>query len=71
MGTRYTFRVAVCEGLGYCCEFAFFKYGSRQTGMIAARLDLTDRCIRYNKAKMDSKEFICHKLANCLKEKMK
>lgn len=71
MGTRFTFKSAVCEGLGYCCPFAFFKFGSKQTGMIAARTDLTDRCVRYNKEKFRNKVFVCEKLESCLKEKLR
>lgn len=71
MGTRFTFKVAVIEGLGYCCPFAFFEFGSCQTGMIAARTDLTDRCIRYNKEKYRDKVFVCERLKECLKEKLK
>ena len=35
--------------LGYCCEARFFSL-YRQTGLIAARLGVSDRAVRYRKA---------------------
>lgn len=68
---RVTFKSLVTgkHGLNYCCVWAFFKLHKR-TGLIAARLGLTDRAVRYNKARFKSGEFACEKCEKCLKGKL-
>lgn len=67
--TRGDFEKLVCDGLGYCCRWAFFKYGSKRTGMIAARLGISDRAVRYQKSAFRSGDLKCECKSNCLKEK--
>ncbi len=40
----------ICTDLHYCCLWAFFKL-YKQTGLIAARLGVSSRAIRYLKAR--------------------
>jgi len=68
---RATFARLVCDGLGYCCPYGFFRFGSRRTGAIAARLGLSDRAIRYQKATFRAGNMVCAGNANCLKEALK
>lgn len=58
------------EGLGYCCLWAFFARYKR-TGMIAARLGVTERAIRYHKADFRAGCLKCEKREKCLKEHLK
>jgi hypothetical protein len=55
----------ICDGLGYCCAYAFFRVHKR-TGMIAARLGVTDRTVRYWKSKFKRKELQCYGNATCM-----
>lgn len=71
---RQTFKVLVTAptakgGLGYCCLYAFFRLFKR-TGLIAARLGMDDRTVRYQKARFRSGEYQCEKLDCCLKGKL-
>lgn len=66
---RETVHSLICDGLGYCCEFAFFRLNKR-TGLIAARLGVTDRAIRYHKAAFKAGEFRCKNAAKCLKGRL-
>lgn len=59
----------MCEGLGYCCEFAFFKLHA-QTGMIAERLGVADRTIRYHKEAYKAGEMSCKVNPKCLKGRL-
>ena len=56
-------------GLGYCCIYAFFRLFKR-TGLIAARLGLTDRAIRYHKMAYKDGDMHCEKCPNCLKGRL-
>lgn len=56
------------KGLGYCCLWAFFTVNKR-TGMIATRLGVDSRTIRWQKAKFKAGEMECEKCSNCLKRK--
>lgn len=67
--SRITLKKLICDGLGYCCEFSFFKL-HRRTALIAARLGVTERAVRYHKAQFRRGEFQCCKAQNCLKGKL-
>ena len=73
MAERITIKTLVCDpkphGLGYCCEFAFFKL-HRRTGMIAERLGVCSRAVRYKKAAFKEGEMSCEKAENCLKGRL-
>jgi len=47
--------LSLIRKLGYCCEHRFFSL-YRQTGLIAARLGVSDRAVRYRKAMFKAKE---------------
>lgn len=71
---RQTVKLLVCTptakgGLGFCCLYAFFKL-HRRTGLIAARLGVDDRTIRYHKAAMDSGKYQCECTNTCLKGRL-
>lgn len=55
---RSQFEELVCDGLGYCCAYAFLRVNKR-TGLIAARLGLAERTIRWWKAKFRRGELRC------------
>lgn len=68
---RSLFERLVCEeGLGYCCPAALFRV-TKRTGMIAARLGMTDRTVRLWKARFKAKEIGCEKQPNCLHRPLK
>jgi hypothetical protein len=57
------------SGLGYCCEWFFFsRY--RQTALIAARLGVTPRAVRYHKEAWRACECSCEGKANCLRKRI-
>lgn len=56
---------AICDGLAYCCTYAFFRVNKR-TGMVAARLGFTDRAVRYWKAQFRNGELGCEKRDCCM-----
>jgi len=66
---RVTVKKLVVEGLGYCCLYAFFKTYKR-TGLIAARLGVSDRAIRYHKMAFKDNCLSCEKRENCLKGRL-
>ena len=66
---RQTLERLICEGLGYCCEYAFFKL-HKQTGLIAARLGLGERTVRYHKMAFKDGCLKCEGKENCLKGKL-
>lgn len=68
--SRQTVEDLVREGLGYCCLYAFFRVNKR-TGLIAARLGVTDRAVRKWKARFKSGELRCTGAANCLLPKLR
>lgn len=71
MAKRITIKHLVTskEGLGYCCLFCFFKCHKR-TGLIAERLGVTDRAIRYHKMAFKDGMLKCEQLEKCLKGKL-
>lgn len=63
---RSQFEELTCQnGLGYCCPYAFLRVNKR-TGMIAARLGLAARTIRWWKAKFRRGELVCEKQPDCM-----
>lgn len=66
--TRPTIRIMVVEDLGYCCPYSFFSL-YRQTALIAARLGVTTRAVKYHKQMLRSGQYVCEGKANCLKGK--
>ena len=71
MTKRITIKELVTSknGLGYCCLFCFFKCHKR-TGMIAERLGVTDRAVRYHKMAFKDGNLHCEKQPGCLKGKL-
>ena len=67
---RSQFEQLVCDGLGYCCPYALFRV-TKRTGMIAARLGMTDRTVRLWKAKFKAKEIGCEKRPNCMLQQLR
>ena len=66
---RVTFKSLITEGLGYCCEFGFFKC-HRQTGLIAERLGVETRTVRYHKMAYVDGVTKCVNAEKCLKGKL-
>ncbi len=60
----------VTNDLGYCCVYFFFtRY--RKTALVAARLGVSERAVRYHKADVKSGLTSCTKCEKCLLEKMR
>lgn len=61
---RQTIKLLVTEGLGYCCLWAFFRLfpSRRETSLIADRLGVSDRAVRYARNNAGK----CEKCKNCL-----
>lgn len=55
--------------MGYCCEFAFFSKHKR-TAMIALRLGISDRAVRYRKALYNEGKLKCLNFDKCLKARL-
>lgn len=53
----------------YCCLYAFFRLHKR-TGAIASHLGVSDRAIRYCKAKFRNGDYECEGRATCLKGRL-
>lgn len=66
---RVLFKNLISDGLGYCCEWAFFKLHKR-TGAIAERLGLETRTVRYHKRAFKDGCLSCEKKGNCLKGRL-
>jgi len=62
-------RDLIRDGLGYCCEYAFFRLHKR-TGLIAARLGVSDRAVRYHKAAFKAGDLKCECTDRCLKGRL-
>lgn len=60
----------ITEGLGYCCEWFFFSRYSN-TDMIATRLGVTPRAVRYHKTALEEGELHCEQCSNCMKRLLK
>ena len=59
----------IIKELGYCCLQKFFSlYPS--TSIVARRLGVSDRAIRYTKEKVRNGKGCCTKRKNCLEEKL-
>ena len=67
--SRPTVKSLIVFGLGYCCEWAFFKTYKR-TGRIADRLGVGDRAIRYHKRMFKDGELKCEGCTNCMKDRI-
>lgn len=71
--SRITIKALITDprphGLGYCCEYAFFKLKKR-TGLIAERLGVCDRAVRYHKRAFKDGRVRCENCHNCLKGKL-
>ena len=66
---RLTVRILVTQDLGYCCPYFFFTH-FRNTALLAARLGVTDRAVRYAKAAVDDGHSVCEGSASCLRRKI-
>ena len=66
---RLTFNRLVCEDMGYCCEYAFFRCFKR-TGAIADKLGVEDRTVRYHKAAFKAGDTLCEGKPTCLKGRL-
>lgn len=60
----------ITDGLGYCCPWAFFHI-FRKTPEIAARLGVSERTVRREKARVDDGEEKCKECARCMKEQVR
>lgn len=67
--SRFSVELLITQGLGYCCAFVFFRKYKR-TAVIAARLGVTPRAVRYAKARFNSGEMKCKNCENCMKDKI-
>lgn len=71
MTRRITIRRLICEDLHYCCPWAFFEhYKDKDTSLIAARLGVTPRAIRYQRADVEEKQLRCENRQSCLRYKL-
>jgi hypothetical protein len=62
---RLTIRLMIVEDLGYCCPYFFFSH-FRRTPLIAARLGVTPRAVRYARADCGT----CEGKEGCLRKKI-
>lgn len=66
---RVTIRSMVTGDLGYCCLWFFFnRY--KQTALIAARLGVTTRAIKYQKVAVRTGCELCEGKENCMKKQL-
>jgi len=63
---RPTVKHLICDGLGYCCEYGFFCL-HRRTALIAARLGVSDRAVRYHKMAFKQGGFKCEETVRCIR----
>jgi hypothetical protein len=66
---RDTVHQLITSGLGYCCPWMFFHL-FRKTGMIAARLGVTERAVRYAKKRVKEGEWVCEGHPTCMCKQM-
>src|SRR5574343_539830 len=59
----------ITQDLGYCCEWLFFSLYS-DTSLIAARLGVGVRAVRYHKKRQREGELHCRGCNNCMKERV-
>lgn len=62
---RLTIPIMIVQDMGYCCPFFFFSH-YRRTALIAARLGVSDRAVRYHKEELDAGRMVCAKAPGCL-----
>ncbi len=67
---KFTIKLLVTTGLGYCCEAAFFR-AIKQTGAIATRLGVSDRAVRYRKELFNEGKIKCEGCKNCMDARLK
>lgn len=67
---KITIAHLVTDGLGYCCEYGFFRRYKR-TGLIAERLGVSERAVRYRKELFRSGEVACQHCEKCIDKKLK
>lgn len=63
---RLSVATLITDGLGYCCPWLFFQL-YRKTSVIADRLGVTDRAVRYLKSKVDNHVCTCEGHPHCMK----
>lgn len=63
---RPTVEALVTQGLGYCCLWAFFRL-FRRTAMIAERLGVSPRAVRYWKSLYNSGALRCQRCPRCMR----
>ena len=70
--TRPQTEVLICDGLSFCCPYAFFLANrNTPTNLIATRLGVSSRTIRVWKTKFREKDLCCANQSKCLKYKLK
>jgi len=69
MPKRILIKDLITSGLKYCCPYGFFKMHKR-TGLIAARLGVTERAVRYWKMAFKQGDLKCEGCKNCLKGRL-
>lgn len=71
MAKRFTIEHAITspDGLGYCCQWAFFKLYD-DTALIAARLGVSDRAVRYKLADFKRGTMCCRGRPSCIITKL-
>lgn len=63
--TRPTVRILITQDLGYCCEWFFFTR-FKNTALIADRLGVTERAVRYAKARVKCGSDQCQGKPACM-----
>jgi len=59
----------VTQDLGYCClPFFFSRY--KKNALIAARLGVSDRAVRYNRAEVLASRVTCENCSGCLEKRL-
>ena len=66
MTKRLTIEIMVKEDLGYCCLWFFFTR-FRRTEVIADRLGVTKRAVKYRKQDLREGRLVCEQAPNCMK----
>ena len=62
----------ITTGLGYCCEAWFWSYFKDvSTGLVAARLGVSERAVRKRRALFKQGELVCQEKTKCLKKRVK
>ena len=65
-------RDLVETGLGYCCEYVFWRtYKNVTTDLIAARLGMAPRTVNRHRQHFDEGLIECANCPNCMKDKIK